>query len=113
MRIQLYFVGESTSSVLDPALWGFAKRLCTQLVVREAADRLTTLIATKRQLIAQPSRPCRPAIWGDDWDAADLDPRGLRARENRWCQALEGQGSGGSGMGGLGGLSEQGREPRL
>ena len=41
------------------------------------------------------------------------DPRGLRARENRWCQALEGQGSGGSGMGGLGGLSEQGREPRL
>ena len=43
------------ASPLDPALWGFGKRLCTHLVVREAAGRLTTLTAT--QLMH-----CRPSI---------------------------------------------------
>ena len=90
-----YFLGESSSSVLDPALWGFGKRLCTQLVVREAADRLTNIIAARRQLIAQPAQPCRPAIWEDDWEAAELDPRGLRAKEIRWCRELVSRGSGG------------------
>jgi exonuclease III len=113
----LYFVGESTSSVLDPALWGFGKRLCTQLVVREAADRLTTLLATKRQLLAQPSQPCRPAIWEDDWEATEFDPRGLRARERRWCQVLDGQGLevgdivGTGSTGGLEGVSGVGGAP--
>ena len=110
---RLYFIGESTPSVLDPALWGFGKRLCTQLVVREAADRLTTLTATHRQLIAQPSQPCRPAIWEDDWETADLDPRGLRARETRWCQVLGVQGTGSLGTGGQGELSAAGRATGL
>ena len=89
-----FFLGESSSSVLDPALGGFGKSLCTQLVVREAADRLTTLIAARRQLIAQPAQPCRPAIWEDDCEVAELDPRGLRAREIRWCRELVSRGSG-------------------
>ena len=115
-----YFVGENTSSVLDPALWGFGKRLCTQLVVREAADRLTNVIAARRQLIAQPAQPCRPAIWEDDWEAAELDPRGLRAKEIRWCRELVSRGSGGvrpEGEGALEGGGEggirDGREPGL
>ena len=47
-------------SVLDPALWGFGKRLCTQLVVREAADRLTTLTATHRRA-HRSTKPTMPA----------------------------------------------------
>ena len=115
-----YFVGRNTSSVLDPALWGFGKRLCTQLVVREAADRLTNVTAARRQLITQPAQPCRPAIWEDDWEAAELDPRGLRAKEIRWCRELVSRGSGGvrpEGEGALEGGGEggirDGREPGL
>ena len=115
-----YFLGQSTSSVLDPALWGSGKRLCIQLVLREAADRLTTLTATNHQLIAQPARPCRPAIWEDDWEAPEPDPRGLRARVKPLVSSARQSGIGGLGANGQGGLggereggSEAGREPGL
>ena len=94
---------QTVSSVLDPALWGYGKRLCTQLVVREAADRLTTLIATKRQLIAQPSRPCRPAIWEDDWDAADLTSSGTYGQGKPLVPGTRGTGLGGVWYGRAGG----------
>ena len=54
-----YFLGEHFFCPRSCS-WGFGKRLCTQLVVRKAADRLTTLTATKRQLIPQPAPPSQP-----------------------------------------------------
>ena len=68
-------------------------------MVRESADRLTTLTANNRKLITQPAPPCQPAIWEEDREAAALDPRGLRAGETRGCQVLGDQGSGRLGTG--------------
>ena len=76
-----YLIGPPTASAVDPSLWGIGRRQCHQLVVREAATRLTVLAAFSRGTLLSPRAPTVPAIW-------EGGGRSLTSLEARWTDRL-------------------------
>ena len=73
-----YFLGVSTSSVLDTALWGFGKRLCTELgrASSPGGSRPTGDSHSDQTTADRPASPAMPAIYlGRRLEAAGLEPR--------------------------------------
>ena len=84
-----YFLGDETGGTFDPTLWGVGARPAHELVVREAADRLTTLAAVSAGVIVAPECPIRPAIWEGDVTQGRYGSRTLAATEKSWQQTID------------------------
>ena len=72
--------------VWTPHLWGFGNRDVTQYIVREGADRATSLKATSAKVLSHPSNTCRPRIWDDIWGIEGST--GITLIEGAWRRAL-------------------------
>jgi exonuclease III len=83
-----YYLGEESGSAFDPDLWGVADRPSHELVVREAADRLTCLAAVSAGVTGVVGNPIRPAIWEGGTTPGRYGSRTLAATEQRWVQVI-------------------------
>ena len=83
-----YLLGEESGCVFDPNLWGVADRSSHEIVVREAADRLTSLAAAATGVTGAPGQPIRPAIWEGDVTPGRYGSRTLAATEQSWAQGI-------------------------
>jgi exonuclease III len=83
-----YFLGGETVGTFDPALWGVGDRPAHELVVREAADRLTALAAVSAGVVSAPGCPIRPAIWEGDVTQGRYGSRTLAATEQTWQRTI-------------------------
>ena len=83
-----YFLGDETGATFDPTLWGVGDRPAHELVVREAADRLTSLAAVRAGVVSAPGCPIRPAIWEGDVCQGRYGSRTLAATEQTWQQTI-------------------------